>query len=154
VSDHLNRFVADELNRLYALLLIYYMALSTQQSYSGYTTKMSRIADLRYSSALLQWDQETYLPPKGAAKRGQQIATLNELAHEIFTSEALGETLDNLLQKTDLPAIEKRNVQLTADDYSRQQKIPGGFVREMSEIVNQSFHSWMEARRVNDFKIF
>ena len=122
--------------------------------YKEYTDKMSRIADLRYSSALLQWDQETYLPPKGAAFRGQQIATLAEMAHELFTSASLGNLMDDLLEQDGLDHISKRNAQLSREDYSRQQKIPADFVRVMSETVNHSFHSWVEARKQNDFNIF
>jgi carboxypeptidase Taq len=115
---------------------------------------MSRIADLRYASALLQWDQETYMPPKGAALRGQQIATLSEMSHELFTSPANGELLSQLLREGGLAFVERRNVELNFEDFSKQQKIPGEFVRELSETVNQSFHSWMEARKANDFKLF
>jgi len=115
---------------------------------------MSRIADLRYASALLQWDQETYLPPKGAAIRGQQIATLTEMAHELFTSRASGDLLDQLKKDQSLQSTQKRNVGLSAEDYTKQQKIPAEFVREMSETVNQSFHSWMEARKANNFRLF
>ena len=51
---------------------------------------MRRIADVRYASAVLQWDQETYLPSKGNETRSRQIATLNELAHDLFTDERTG----------------------------------------------------------------
>ena len=59
--------------------------LSHEELYGQYKAVMSRIADLRFSSALLQWDQETYMPPRGAPLRGQQIASLTEMAHELFT---------------------------------------------------------------------
>ena len=65
--------------------------LSHEELYGQYKAAMSRIADLRFSSALLQWDQETYMPPRGAPLRGQQIATLTEMAHELFTSKTSGD---------------------------------------------------------------
>ena len=49
---------------------------------------------------------------------------------------------------------QQRNAELSFEDYTRQQKIPAEFVREMSETVNQSFHSWMAARKANDFALF
>jgi len=115
---------------------------------------MSRVADLRYASALLQWDQETYLPPKGAPLRGQQIATLTEMAHELFTSKQSGDLLTRLMSETTLTGVQKQNVERSFEDYSKLQKVPAEFVREMSEIVNESFHSWMEARKANDFNLF
>ena len=42
----------------------------------------ARTADLRAlqgAITLLTWDQETYLPPKGAEARGEQLATLQGL---------------------------------------------------------------------------
>ncbi|RYZ20722.1 MAG: carboxypeptidase M32, partial [Chitinophagaceae bacterium] len=48
-------------------------------TYAEYVRRMQRIADIRYASAVLQWDQETYLPPKGAEHRGRQLSTLSEL---------------------------------------------------------------------------
>jgi|RhiMetdeSRZDD1v2_1073273.scaffolds.fasta_scaffold07208_5 carboxypeptidase Taq len=122
--------------------------------YSEYVTAMNTIADLRYASALLQWDQETYLPPKGAPIRGQQIATLSEIAHRHFTDEKLGAQLQELLAGNQLSPNEKRNVELTWQDYSKQKKFPSSFVRTMAETVNKSFHSWIEARKANDFSIF
>jgi carboxypeptidase Taq len=125
-----------------------------QQQYPAYVQKMRTIADLRYSSALLQWDQETYLPPKGAAIRGQQIATLSELAHRFFTEDSLGGLLKELLGTSTLSPDEKANVQLTLEDYERQKKLPSAFVRTLSETVNKSFHSWIDARKKNEFSIF
>ena len=37
---------------------------------------MRKLTDVRSALALMQWDQETYLPSKGSKLRGRQIATL------------------------------------------------------------------------------
>ena len=119
-----------------------------------YTKRMQTIADLRYSAAVLQWDQETYLPPKGAPIRGQQIATLSEMAHTLFTEEKFGGLLNKLLDSDQLTFLAKRNVELILQDFTKQKKLPASFVRTMAEAVNKSFHSWMEARKANDFSVF
>ena len=82
----------------------------TQQLYESYKTKMRRIADIKAASAVLQWDQETYLPPGGASFRGQQISTLSELAHELFSEDSFGNLLRELKAKADLTAAQSRNV--------------------------------------------
>ena len=61
--------------------------------YQQYKQHMQKIADVKNALAVLQWDQETYLPSKGAAFRGQQIATLSELIHQLSTEEKLGNML-------------------------------------------------------------
>ncbi len=128
--------------------------MSTKNLYGEYKTKMQKIADVKYASAILQWDQETYLPAKGGDIRGQQIATLNELAHEKFIDEKLGSLLQELLSKDELSATEKRNVELSWYDYGKSKKLPSAFVRQMSEAVNKSFHAWIQARKKNSFAVF
>lgn len=122
--------------------------------YQEYKVQMNKIADLRFASAVLQWDQETYLPPRGAVVRGQQIATLSEVAHGFFTDEHFGNLLKETLSSNDLNINQKRNVELTWEDYIKQKKFTSAFVRELSETVSRCFHSWLDARKLNDFSVF
>ena len=128
--------------------------MSSVEFYAQYKTKMQKIADVKYASAVLQWDQETYLPPKGNAGRGRQIATLNEIAHQQFTDEKLGSLLLELKSKDDLSMPEKRNVQLSLEDFNRNKKLTSGFVRHLSEAINQAYHAWAKARSENCFTTF
>jgi carboxypeptidase Taq len=127
---------------------------SSEQLYSNYKTYLQKIADIKYASAVLQWDQETYIPPKGGTIRGRQIATLSEIAHEQFTDDKLGNLLTELAQRNDLGDREKRNVQLSLEDYTKNKKLPSAFVRQMSETVNKSFYAWIQARKDNSFAVF
>ncbi len=123
--------------------------------YSEYELLMKRLADLKYAGAVLQWDQETYLPAKGNEHRGQQLATLSEMAHELFTSEKTGDLLNILLhQQNHLHAAQRRNLELTLEDYDRNKKLPSAFVRAQTEAVHESFHAWIKARKENDFTHF
>jgi carboxypeptidase Taq len=115
---------------------------------------MRRIADVRNATAVLQWDQETYLPPKGAVIRGQQIATLTELSHILFTEEETGALLQELAGRGDLAGTEKRNVELNLEDYLRQKKYEPAFVRKLSESISVAFHAWMAARKEHSFGLF
>lgn len=126
----------------------------SSELYDLYRTRMQGIADLRSASAVLQWDQETYLPKGGAHFRGQQISTLSELAHQLFTGESLGGLLHDLLAKDDLSPAQRRNLERTLEDYDKQKKYPSAFVRQLSEATNRAFHAWIEARRENSFARF
>lgn len=128
--------------------------MSAATLYGQYKTKMQKIADVKYASAVLQWDQETYLPPKGADLRGQQISTLSEIAHALFTEDSTGQLLNELAATDGLDAIQKRNVELSLEDFNKNKKLSSDFVRKMSEAVNRSFHAWIQARRNNDFSVF
>jgi carboxypeptidase Taq len=128
--------------------------MTTPELYEKYQKEMHRIADLRNANAVLQWDQETYLPPKGAALRGQQISTISELSHQYFISEELGNLLQDLLSRADLKDRQKRNVERTHEDYTRSKKYPSSFVRAMAEQVNKAFHAWVDARKKNAFSVY
>ncbi|GEO09136.1 carboxypeptidase M32 [Segetibacter aerophilus] len=126
---------------------------STEKLYLEYKSVMQKVADVKYAAAVLQWDQETYLPEKGAEFRGRQLATLSEISHEMFINDKNEGLLKDLLSK-DLPQEQKRNVALTWEDYSRLKKLTPEFVRKMSETVSASFFAWIEARKQNSYKIF
>jgi carboxypeptidase Taq len=128
--------------------------MNTADLYNEYKTKMQKIADVKYASAVLQWDQETYLPPKGNELRGKQIATLSEMAHQQFTDEKVGVLLNELSGRNDLADKEKRNIQLSLEDYIKAKKFTSDFVRKMSEATNKSFHAWIRSRKENSFAAF
>ncbi|TCJ14475.1 carboxypeptidase M32 [Flaviaesturariibacter flavus] len=123
-------------------------------TYDEYVRRMQRIADIRYAAAVLQWDQETYLPPKGAHYRGQQLSSLSEMAHEAFTADDMGQLLRELLADATLSDTARRNVELTLEDYTKSRRYSASLVRRLCEASNRSFHSWIEARRQNDFRVF
>ncbi|MFL5787763.1 MAG: carboxypeptidase M32 [Flavisolibacter sp.] len=126
----------------------------TSGLYETYQKKMHRIADVKFASAVLQWDQETYLPPKGARFRGQQIGTLSEINHRFFSEEELGSLLKDLLQANDLTPEQHRNVEVTFDDYVRNKKFTTEFVRKLSDQTQKAFHSWINSRKENSFPIY
>jgi carboxypeptidase Taq len=128
--------------------------MNATELYNEYKTKMQKIADVKYASAVLQWDQETYLPSKGSSIRGRQIATLNELAHTYFTEERIGALLSELNDKDGLDDRQKKNVALSLYDYNKAKKLSSDFVRKMSEVINRSFHAWVQARKENSFATF
>src|SRR4029079_17137600 len=120
---------------------------TTHELYENYERKMRFIADVKNANAVLQWDQETYLPLKGASFRGQQISTLSEISHRLFSEKELGDLLQDLLSKEDLSAEQRRNVERTNEDYLKNKKYTSEFVRKLSEQVNKAFHSWIESRK-------
>ena len=128
--------------------------MNSAQLYEVYKRKMQRIADVRNANAVLQWDQETHLPPKGAAFRGQQLSTLSEISHQLFSEEELGSVLQELLSVTDLTKEQHRNVELTFEDYTKNKKYSSEFVRALSEQTNKTFHTWIESRKKNSFQVY
>lgn len=128
--------------------------MTSQQLYEQYTAQMRKIADVKYALAVLQWDQETYMPSGGVAMRAQQMATLSEIAHQLFADKNLGILLQELSAAEGLTELQQRNISLTLEDYRKNEKYSSSFVRELSEAVSTSYHAWIDARKQNDFAVF
>ncbi len=127
---------------------------SVAEQYESYRSYMRKLADVRSALAVMQWDQETYMPEKGSGFRAQQVATLSELAHEMATSEKLGSLLSGLGAAGELGEKERRNVALNLEDFEKQKKYSSAFVRRMSETISKSFNAWIDAKRENKFSLF
>jgi carboxypeptidase Taq len=121
-------------------------------NYKAYLEIMHKIADLKSASALMNWDQEVFLPSKANELRGQQIATLTGLTHDIFTTKEFGYLLNNLEQDTTLDQYEKANVALTLKDYNREKKYSTAFVIELSKTTSEAYFAWVAARKNNSFQ--
>ncbi|MEC5142340.1 carboxypeptidase M32 [Chitinophaga sp. 212800010-3] len=122
--------------------------------YDDYRSRMQKIADVRNALAVLGWDQETYLPEKGARFRGQQITTLSTIAHELFTAPELDNVLQALKGSKELTPTELKNIELSAEDVEKNKKYPASFVAEMSTVTNECYHAWIKARKANDYTLF
>lgn len=113
-----------------------------------------KISDIQYAIALLNWDQETYMPPKGQAFRAQQITTLSGIAHELSTSKDYEDLLQTLANNKSLSKNEQKNVQLLNSDFQKAKKLPHTFVERLSTATSACFHAWIKARKQNDFSLF
>lgn len=130
------------------------MQQDTQELYSAYQNINQKAADLQYSSAVLGWDQEVYMPPKGAPFRGRQLATLASLAHEMVTAPTYGSLLESLSKTAGLDEKQKSNVALSEEDYDKNKKLSAAFVEELTQQTSASYNAWIKARRENNFAIY
>jgi len=116
--------------------------------------RLLEINDLQSAAALLNWDQETYMPVGGALARARQLATLGRIAHEKLTDPALGRLLDELQPYAEsLPyeSDEASLIRVARRDYERATRVPPSFVAELNGHTSAAFQAWATARPANDF---
>src|SRR2546427_6274593 len=65
----------------------------TSQAIQALKAHLATVADLRATAAVLRWDQETYMPARGAAGRAEQLGTLTRLSHDLFISSSTRDLL-------------------------------------------------------------
>ena len=61
--------------------------------YQSLLARMQEIALLNSTTALLHWDQQTYMPPKATDFRAGQIAYFSGRSHRMFTDPQVGDAL-------------------------------------------------------------
>jgi len=116
--------------------------------------RLVEVDDLESAARLLEWDQNTYMPPGGATARGRQIATLQRLAHEKFTDAELGRMLDELRpyeERLPYDSDEAGLIRVTRREYERAVKVPPAFVAQLSDHLSASYQAWTQARPADDF---
>ncbi len=128
--------------------------MNKQDLYNDYTQTMQKIADVVNTIAILGWDKEVNLPPKGARFRSQQVATLSGIVHELFVDDKFGKLLTRLNTGNSLSIRHKKNISLTLKDYQREQKLTKNFVIKRSEVTSAAYHAWLAARKANDFNLY
>lgn len=113
--------------------------------------------DLYAAAAVLAWDEQTYMPPRGARARADHKATLQRLAHARLASTELGELLEQLesdVKQLPPDADEAAMVRVVRRVHDRQVKLPSRLVEELSRAGSDGFAAWLEARKAKDFKVF
>ena len=117
-------------------------------------TRLSEINDIEAAASVLYWDQATYMPPGGAAARGRQLATLQQISHSKFIDPAIGQLLEDLrpLEKS-LPyhSDEASLIRLTQRKYEAAVRVPAQFMAQFSMHRTESYEAWAAARPANNF---
>lgn len=116
--------------------------------------RMRDVGNLRAAAAVLEWDQEVYMPSAGAAARGRQLATLNAHAHDLFAASEVGDLISRARETGDLTSDQSNLLDEIAYDYNREVRIPADFVRRFSEARSAAYQSWITARGRSDFALF
>lgn len=135
----------------------------TANDFASLKTKLLKIQHLRDASALLSWDQETYMPAGGGQARADQIALLQTLAHDKFVSSDIEKLLTPHIdpttglandKATELDDASKALLRETWRDFSRAKKLPSEFVTRLERECSLAQQVWAEARKENNFAKF
>jgi carboxypeptidase Taq len=123
------------------------------EAYDRYRERMSEIQALNSALALLSWDQETLMPPRGLASRSTTRAALAGLVHDRATDPALGALLEGLAGSGP-DAAAAANVRESLRDYRRAVRVPRDLVTELAETTTLAQQAWAEARARNEWPRF
>lgn len=126
------------------------------QSFAKLNTLISEVENLNNASAVLGWDQNTYMPSQGTLGRGRQIATLGKIAHEKLVNPEVGKLLDNLNNyDNEIPyaSYEASFLRYVRRVFNKALKIPSSFISEILMHQSHCYDVWIKARAENNFKL-
>jgi carboxypeptidase Taq len=108
-------------------------------------------------SALLGWDQMTYMPPNGAEERSEQSVIISRLVHERIISDEFWRHIENLskpINFDNLPKKDKIVVNRLKNDVEKARKVPIDFVERAAKVTSLSYPAWQEAKQKSNYSIF
>src|SRR5947199_2214837 len=130
------------------------------QPEAAYTDLLCRARERSVLAAcadLLEWDEETYMPPGGVEVRSQQRALLAGLVHERTTHPRFGELLGEIEGSplvADPLSPAAVNVRELRRDYERATRLPRTLVEETARTSALAQQEWAAARKSSDYSRF
>jgi carboxypeptidase Taq len=118
-------------------------------AYTRAVEKFTRIATLNEAASMLGWDGAAMMPPGGAAARGDQMAVLAGLSHELLTAPDLADDLNEAHAPNDEWAA--MNLTLMREEQIRATAIPRDLVEAASRANSACETIWRTARPESDF---
>src|SRR5688500_17785089 len=98
---------------------------------------IGEVVDLRHAAELVEWDERVCMTPGGAEVHGEMQATVRRLAHEKFTSEAVGRAIEQARRESGAlgpDSTQSRMIAVTARDYDKATKVPADYVAEHARV--------------------
>ncbi|NHO30965.1 carboxypeptidase M32 [Acetobacter fallax] len=118
-------------------------------AYESLERLFSRLSALDDALGILSWDRDVMMPEGAANRRGNGVATLEGLRHELLVSPATAE----LLAKAEPGSDPWRQANLTEMQrlHARAVAVPGPLVEALSKACSRTEMAWRSAREANDF---
>ena len=120
-------------------------------------SRLKEIHHLGMAGAVLDWDQQTYMPPGAVSARAEQRATLSRLAHDFFVDDRTGRLLDAAAEAVagaDPESDDAALVRVTRRDREKAVRLPSELVEEFSRVTSLAQEEWAKARAADDYAAF
>jgi carboxypeptidase Taq len=129
----------------------------TSEAQTELREHLATINDLNGAAGVLGWDQRTKMPAGGTSVRGERLATLGKIAHELFVSDStakLLEAAESDLGDLDFDSDEASLVRHARRQFDRAAAIPADLLTEGIRAASDGYSIWIHARADSDFPAF
>lgn len=120
-------------------------------AYDELAERLRRIGALEQVAGVLNWDQETQMPPKGGAQRAEQAAAVASAIHDLASDPRLGELIAHASTAQGVDAV---NVAEAGRMHRRAVKVPPVLAADLARAAALGQEVWIAARAASDFAAF
>jgi carboxypeptidase Taq len=120
-------------------------------------SRLEPIVDIERISRVLNWDQQTMMPPAGSNHRADHLATLRRFSHELLTDKEVGRLLEELSPIEESLPYESDDaalIRVTRRHYEKAVRVPADLRAEMAHAAAQTRPVWVQAKARSDFELF
>ena len=121
--------------------------------YAELVDHLRSIGALDQVAGLLNWDQETQMPPKGTAQRSEQCAALAAATHSLAASPRFAELVE-ALGEAELDPVAAVNLAEARRISRRARLVPVALAADIARATALAQTVWQQAREANDFAAF
>ena len=118
---------------------------------------LAELTDLRNAVHLLQWDQQTMMPPRGATLRADELATIQRILHERFASAEIGRLLEVSgaeLNGASPDSDDARLISVVTRRWEKARRVPSDLAADLAHAASVGQEAWVDARARSDFAAF
>jgi carboxypeptidase Taq len=133
------------------------MSHTSTDPFDALRERMAALADLRNVSQLLDWDQQTMMPPRGAAARAETVATVQRISREMFVSDETGRLLEaaaSALNGAAPDSDEAALVRVGQRRWEKARRVPSHLAADLARAASIGQQAWIVARAESDFRSF
>ena len=112
---------------------------------------------LEQTEALVDWDQNVYMPEDSVDDSAEKSAFLSKLAHETFVSKEMAASTEYLIKPENFSMLkekEQKIVERLHKDLQKKSRIPSAFVAKEAKTSSKAQAAWKKAKKEDKFEIF
>lgn len=118
--------------------------------YADLVDRFARISAIEGALAILSWDSAVMMPRGASAGRGEQVATLRRLAHDLLVAPEVADRLEAAEAAPPADPWERANLAEMRHRHRHAVAVPGRLVEALERATNACEMLWREARARSD----
>jgi len=125
--------------------------MTSNTAYARLEGRFAKLSHLDQAAGFLHWDMSAVMPDGGAESRGEQLASLASLSHDLLVAPEVEDWL-KAAEQEGLEDWKAANLREMRRDWLHASAVPADLVEKLSRAGSACEMVWRKARPASDFK--